>query len=266
MRTVRRARDSPGGSMSESVQGAPVVGRTRWRRFGIAAGAGLGALGIVGYLAASGALALSFAFSGIPFRLSAKSLTGTNFVQYAYPDSVSYHQQANLQGAAQSLIGTSNPINNVIQTGASTAVVSDTVSQFRSANIDGLNQRVCANLPGGLPGAMQVVIAGTGQNTEASNLVIQAPALAASSAKFGNITIGKSLGDALNSQGFAANNEFTDPYHALSDNSATLGGSFAQSANSAVLTDIQQIGIGTEAGSFTIDGLKLYAEFVTQCS
>ncbi len=248
--------------MSESASGARVVGRTRWRRFGIAAGAGLGALGIVGYLAASGAFALSFAFSGIPFTLSATSLTGNNFVQYAYPDHVASNPGSALQNGAAQLLGKSGTINNVLPDGGNGAYVSDTVSQFRTATIAGLNQRVCAPLPAPLP-SMQVVIAGTGNATQASNLTIQAPALTASTADFNKIIIGQSLGDALSSKGFAPNNDFTDPYGAQGN--ATLGGSFAQSANSVTLKNINQIGIGTEAGSFAIDGLQLYAEFVSSC-
>lgn len=256
-------RDVPWGEMmSESVSVAPVVGRTRWRRFGIAAGAGLGALGIVVYLAASGALALSFAFSGIPFTLSATQLDGNNFVQYAFPDQVASNAGDSLKQAAQNVVNRSTPINNVLPAGNG-AVVSDTISQFKSATIAGLNQRVCAPLPAPLP-SMQVVIAGTGNATQASNLVIQAPALSADSAAFNNIIIGDSVHDALLGQGFGQGN-FTDPYGALSGQNPQLAGSFAQSADAVTLKNIKQLGIGTEAGSFTIDGLKLYAEFVTSC-
>lgn len=246
--------------MSDSVSGARVVGRTRWRRFGIAAGAGLGALGIVGYLAASGALALSFAFSGIPFTLSADSLTGNNFVQYAFPDRVASDASSALEPGAAHLVGSSTNINNVATVGGTT-YVSDTVSQFGKATIAGLKQQICAPTP--LGNAIRVTLAGSGGNTQASNLVIQAPALTANSASFSNIIIGDSVHDALLGQGFGANNSFTDPYGALSNQ--PIGGSFAQSADAATLNTINQIGIGTEAGSFSIDGLKLYAEFVSAC-
>ncbi len=42
--------------------------------------------------------------------------------------------------------------------------------------------------------------------------------------------------------------------------------SFAQNATNATLNGIRQVGIGTEAGSFAISGLNLYAEFVSSCT
>lgn len=246
--------------MSDSVGAAQTVGKTRWRRFGLAAGAGLGAVGIVGFLAASGALALSFAFSGIPFTLSADSLTGQHFVQYAFPDQVASDASNALEPGAARLVGRNTNINNVETVGGN-HYVSDTVSQFKTATIAGLAQQICAPTP--LGKSIRVTLAGTGGNTQASNLVIQAPALTADRAAFNNIIIGESVRDALNGQGFEKGNDFTDPYGALSGQA--IGNSFAQGADSAVLTKINQIGIGTEAGSFSIDGLKLYAEFVDQC-
>jgi len=247
--------------MSTIDSGAPVAGKTRWRRFGIAAGAGFGALAVLVYLAATGALALSFAFSGIPFTLSADSLTGNNFVQYAYPDSVSSDASAALEPGAAHLVGSQTNINNVMSAGGAT-YVSDTVSQFGRATIAGLAQQVCAPISP-LPGGIRVTIAGAGNATQASNLVIQAPALAADTADFSNIIIGESVHDALIGQHFGANNDFTDPYKAL--NGAPIGNSFAQSADAVTLKKISQIGIGTEAGSFSIDQLRLYAEFVGSC-
>ena len=235
-------------------------GRTRWRRFGLAAGVGLGAVGLVGYLGATGALALTFAFSGIPFTLSADSLGGTGFVQYAFPDRLASDAGASaLEGGAGRLINGSGSINNTA-TVNNTTYAADTVTQLRNATINGLSQTICAPTP--LGNAIRVTIAGSGDTT-AGNLVIQAPALTADSAKFSNIIIGESVASALQGQGFGANNSFTDPYGALSG--APIGGSFAQGADSVTLTNINQIGVGTQAGSFNISGLKLHAEFVNSC-
>lgn len=248
--------------MSSSQHGQRPAGRTRWRRFGIAAGGGLGAVAIVGYLASSGALALSFAFSGIPFTLSADSLTGSSFVQYAFPDKLASGAGADaLNRGAGNLVKGGGTITNTASAGGAT-YASDTVTQFRRASISGLAQQICSPTP--LGNAIRVTIAGTGGDTTASNLVIQAPALTADSADFTHINIGDSVADSLNGQGFAANNDFTDPYGALSSN-PQLGGSFAQNADAVTLSKIKQIGIGTEAGSFNINGLKLYAEFVGSC-
>jgi hypothetical protein len=247
--------------MKAAMQGPAPVGRTRWRRFGVAAIGGFGAVAIIGYLAATGALALSFAFSGIPFTLSADSLTGKGFVQYAYPDRLASGGGANaLNAGAGKLINGSGTINNTATVGGNT-YASDTVSQFRSATIAGLAQQICAPTP--LGNAIRVTLAGTGSDTTASDLVIQAPALTADSAAFKNIIIGASVKDSLNRQGFQPNSDFTDPYGALSG--SPIGDSFGQGADTATLTKVNQIGIGTEAGSFNISGLKLYAEFVSSC-
>ena len=249
-----------GALMARSPQAAATVGRTRWRRFGLAAGAGVGAVGLIGYLGATGAFALSFSFSGIPFTLSADSLSGTHFVQYAFPDKLASSAGASaLNNGAGTLINGSGSINNTASAGGST-YASDTVTQLGSATITNLAQSICAPTP--LGNAIRVTIAGAGDTT-ASNLVIQAPALTASGANFNNFTIGESVGSALAGQGFAPNNDYTDPYGALSGQ--PIGGSVAQGADRVTLTSIKQVGVGTEAGSFNISGLKLYAEFVSSC-
>ena len=47
---------------TQSIIPAP-EGRTRWRRFGLVGAVGFAAVGVIGYLAMTGALALSFAIS-----------------------------------------------------------------------------------------------------------------------------------------------------------------------------------------------------------
>ncbi len=243
--------------MTSSKPPAP-VGRTRWRRFGAAAGAGFGVVAVILYLTMSGALALNFAFSGIPFSLTATSLDGQHFVQYAVPDHLAQGATAPLvQGMSGGIFGR-GPISNTAQQGGNgDFYVSDTVSQIGSATIAGLNQTVCAptsSIIGGLP-AIRVHIAGTGTTT-ANTLTIQAPALAASRASFGNIVIGKSLGAALANQGLP------NPYENFGPN---LLGSFAQDADTVHLENVNQVGIGTEAGTFSIGGLQLWAEFTGSC-
>lgn len=233
------------------------LGKTRWRRFGVAAGVGFGVVAVLGYLAMSGALALSFVLSGIPFSLTADRLEGSGFVQYAYPDQIAGNP-ANLQKQAGDLIG-SGPINNVFNAGANGVFASDTVSQFRSADIVNLSQTICAPT-GALPVSIKVHLGGTG-TTKATNLTIQAPALTAETATFNAIKIGESVKSALQDQGYAPG-EFTDPNNGLS---GPLGASFAQGANTATLTGIKQVGVGTEAGTFAIGGLTLWAEFVGNC-
>lgn len=247
--------------MKHSTQPPAPVGKTRWRRFGAAAGVGFGLVGVLGYLAMSGALALSFAFSGIPFQLSASEIRGEHFVQYAYPDKLATGTPLP-EALASKLIGTK--INNV-ETTAGGPIVSDTVTQMKSAAIEDLKQTICAPIAPGAPLAIRVHIVSTA-TTSADNLTIQAPALTASSARFERIVIGETVRDALRDQGFGPG-EFTDPYDALEPGNP-LGDSFGQGADRVTLTNIQQVGIGTEAGLFTIGGLKLWAEFVgtEQCT
>ena len=243
--------------MSTLAQNPTPVGRTRWRRFGLAAAGGFGAVAVIAWLAASGALALSFAFSGIPFTLTADSLTGTGFVQYAFPDRLASNAaETLLEGKAGRVAEVGRAVNNT-ETIGGTTYASDTVTQFRTATIGGLNQVICAPTP--LGNAIRVTLSGAG-NTEATNLVIQSPALAADSATFNQIIIGESVRDSLTGQGYASGSDFTDPYGALSGQ--PIGASFAQNANRAELTGISQVGVGTEAGSFAIQDLRLYAEFV----
>jgi hypothetical protein len=132
------------------------------------------------------------------------------------------------------------------------------VSQIGNATIAGLNQTVCApttSIISGLP-SIRVHIAGTGTTT-ASSLTIQAPALAATKASFGNIVIGKALGSALANQNLP--NPYADQYP------SALLGSFAQDADTVHLENVNQVGIGTEAGTFSIGGLQLWAEFTSTC-
>jgi hypothetical protein len=230
-------------------------GRTRWRRFGLVGGIGLAAVALVGYLAMTGALALSFAISGIPFTLSADKLSGSGFVQFAYPDQLATNTSSALNKGAAAVVNAAAPINNTftVPNGGPT-FVSDTVTSFKSATISNLNQVICAPTLPGMP-SIKVHLSGAG-DTIASNLVIQAPALSAATADFSNITIGQTVKSAISSQGVP------DPYGALNSD---LGNSFAQGADAATLTGISQIGVGTEAGTFSISGLKLYAEFVGSC-
>lgn len=256
-----------GGTSMKAASQEPVqVGRTRWRRFGLAAGAGVGATALVGWLAMTGALALQFAFSGIPFTLTADRLEGDGFVQYAFPDRLASGSfEPLLEGKAGAVADAGGPVNNVKQSPVdSQFYAADTVTQFRTATIGGLSQAICAPVPLGL-GAIQVVLSGAG-DTEADNLVIQAPALAANTASFNNIIIGSSVRDSLTRQGYQPGSDFTDPYGALGSSPQPIAGSFGQNADNAVLTGIRQVGVGTEAGSFRIQDLRLFAEFRNDCS
>jgi hypothetical protein len=206
----------------------------------------------------TGALALNFAFSGIPFQLQATSLDGDRFVQYAVPDRLAQGESEPLvEGLASAVVGVPN-INNVVQQqGSGNYYASDTVSQIGTATIKGLHQTVCAPTTRLIPGlpAIRVHIRGV-DDTTANRLTIQAPALAASQARFNDIIIGGALGGALNRQ------NLTNPYP---EYEPALLGSFSQDASTVHLENINQVGIGTEAGMFSIGGLRLWAEFTNGC-
>ncbi len=240
------------------------VGRTRWRRFGVVSGLGLSFIGLLGWMAASGLMPFQLVFSGIPFYLTADSLQGERFVQYAYPDKIANKDTAPLveRGAGKLIYpGSDRTIDNV-----QGEFVSDTITQIGTARIDGLNQTVCAPLPAPLDflGWMSVHTVATGP-TEATNMTIQSPALRADKAEFSHIMIGTPVYDALKRKGFLDDKDpFADPYNVAVEGNP-LRSSFAQEADSVRLTGIRQLGIGTEASWFRINGLKLWANFGNDC-
>lgn len=117
------------------------------------------------------------------------------------------------------------------------------VSAFKSAEISGLCQSVVVPVPGF--GDMTLKLnAGQGKKkVEASNLYIDADSLGAD-ATFRNINIGVAASDSKKGPGIAEG-----------DNTAP--GSFAQEADSATLTGVQQSAWATNAGTFKLSGLKL---------
>lgn len=212
-------------------------GRTRWRRVGILLLPGLALVAVMVVLIARGALAVNVAFSGIPFTLSADSLTGTSFVQYAEPDAVT-------NGAAASLL---LPAGSTAAGSDSKTYVADTVTSISNASINNLDQVICAPLPIPLVGKslkVEIKAGGSGTNATASSLVVNAPSMTADSATFNKIQIGADAGQAF---GGGAN------------------GVFSQKADSVALNGLHQVAINTTADSFTLPGLSLGATFVSSC-
>jgi hypothetical protein len=212
-------------------------GRTKWRRFAIVTGPVIALAGVLVFLAATGAMAVSFQISGIPFKLNASQMTGTGFVQYATVDQVT---NANS--------GAFLPADAAQSAGGNTFDAA-TVTRLASAKIYDLNQTVCAPIPGMgfLPKNKLLVTlkaGGGGAPAEASGLLVDAPLMTAGDATFTNIVIGQDLGNAL---GGASN------------------GSFAQSADAVTINDLQQLAISTTAGTFKLNGLNLAATFVSSC-
>jgi hypothetical protein len=245
----------------------PGEGRTKWSRFGLATAVGLGAVTVLGVGIAQGVvpLPLNIGLSGIPFQLSATKLSADGFAQYAYPDelgpSARNAQLRGLIGAlAASKVGAASPITNTVTKGdpVTQVWVSDTITQLNTnIKIEGLNQTICAPVPSlgdlGINTAIKVHILGSGTTT-ATNMTIQAPALNASSASFENFSIGGTVAANLAAAGISSS-----PY---SDDPAAMA-SLGQSAKTVTLNDVNQVGLGTEAATFNLGGLKVWAEFVS---
>jgi hypothetical protein len=214
-------------------------GRTRWRRFGLAMVPTTIAAFVLVFMIATGALAVSFSISGIPFKLSASTLSGTGFTQYATVDPVTNAGSGALLPAAST------------QTVGGTTYDAVTITALATASIADLHQTVCAPIPSPLGAILPhnkllvtLDAGGGGTPATATGLVVDAPLMTAGSATFNNINIGQDLGNALG----GSNN-----------------GSFSQHADSVAIHDVSQLSIGTTAGSFVLNGLSLSATFQDTC-
>lgn len=235
--------------------GTRVQGRTRWRRFWIVLTPALGIVGLMMYLVATGVLALSLAISGMPFKLSATTLSGSNFIQFAAPTQVTNPGAGLLVGQELGTNGITTPGSpSQVNTGDGKTYLADTITLLQSASIVGLHQTVCAPLAPTFLGFsvpdLQVTIDAS-ETATADHLTVQAPALKATTATFHNIIIGEDTASALSGYG----------YPAISGTS----GLFSQAADSVTISGLTQIAVGTEAGTFTLPGLTLSASFVGTC-
>jgi hypothetical protein len=214
-------------------------GRTRWRRFTVATGIVTAMAASLVYMAATGALAVSFQISGIPFTLNASNLSGDNFVQYATVDKVTNGHSGALLPANASQHGEDGSTYDAA-----------TVTVLSSASISDLNQTICAPIPAPLgsilPKDKLLVTLTAGSNTPvtAAKLIVDAPLMNAGSATFTNINIGQDLGNALGGDS---------------------NGNFAQKAQHVSIDDLVQVSIGTSAGQFKLTDLGVGATFVSTC-
>ena len=141
----------------------PVQGRVRWRRFAAIFIPAFLAITVVLFLAAQGAIGVSFAISGTPFTVKASEISGTGFEQWGAVD--------------QDLSGNPHAVF---------------VSSFNSASLSNLCQGVSTGLGGlGLPAFLLIKAGGGGTPASATNLVVDAQSLTADSATFTNINIGQ---------------------------------------------------------------------------
>ncbi|MCG7526081.1 DUF6230 family protein [Streptomyces sp. OfavH-34-F] len=177
----------------------------------------------VGVGLAQGALAASFSVSGQEFKVTAGELEGYNFVQY---------------GSVATEEGADPKVNN----GKAHPVA---VSGFSKAYITNMCQSVVTpNLPFGLGNVtLRLEAGGKGHDrVYAKDLYLDVSELNGD-AKFKNIDIGVRAGDLQNP--------------GIQPGTQANPNGFAQRAEKAVLTGVQQKAWATTAGTFNLSGLKL---------
>jgi len=201
-------------------------GKTRWKRFAVVMVPTIAATAAVGVSIAQGALAASFSVSGSQFKVSAGKLHGDGFTQYG------------------TVLQTADPKN-------AAHAVPVAVSGFNKATINQLCQSVDVPTPFG-PYELTINAGGTydaktgtasGTPVTASALFIDMTDLHADTATFNNINIGVATGGIT--KGPVNPDQKTDP------------AGFAQEADSADLTGVQQTAWATNAATFSLNGMHL---------
>jgi hypothetical protein len=173
----------------------------------------------VGVGLAQGALAASFSVSGQQFKVSADHLKGTGFAQYGGIDTV----YETVEGKKQKKV----PV---------------AISSFKKAEITNMCQSVKTPIPG-IGDIYLRLEAGKSDPVTARNLYIDVAQLDAN-ATFRNIDIGVAVRD---------QNKGPD----VKAGESVLPGGFAQQADSATLTKVEQTAWATTAGTFTLNGLSM---------
>ncbi|KOV60747.1 DUF6230 family protein [Streptomyces sp. MMG1121] len=198
-----------------------VRGGTRWKRFAVVMVPSVAATACIGVALAQGALAASFSVSGQQFKVTADTLHGKGFAQYGAIDN-----GYTLDGKK-----TAHPV---------------AVSSFNDATITNMCQSVVTpDVPFFGSVTLRLEAGGKGHDAvQAHNLYIDLDDLKAD-ATFNNIDIGVAAKDANKGPGMKGNGEQANPY------------GFAQQADSADLTGVQQTAWATTAGTFKLSGLHM---------
>ncbi|MFE2101715.1 MULTISPECIES: DUF6230 family protein [unclassified Streptomyces] len=198
-----------------------VRGGTRWKRFAVVMVPSVAATAAIGVALAQGALAASFSVSGQQFKVTADSLHGEGFAQYGAVDS------------GYTLDGK--------KTAHAVAV-----SSFNDATITNMCQSVVTpDVPFLGSITLRLEAGGAGHDkVQAHNLYIDVDDLKAD-AVFNGIDIGVAAKDASKGPGMKGNGEQANPF------------GFAQQADSADLTNVQQTAWATTAGTFKLSGLHM---------
>jgi hypothetical protein len=236
----------------KDANGNLIQGRTRWRRVLILFGPATALAVTMIALVANGVLAVSFAVSGMPFKLTADKLDGSNFVQIGSLNGVNACDAANSGSTPPSCVSAGG---NSYQFTAATLLT--------SATIYNLNQTVCGDLPIltqalGLHGLVTLKAGDAGNvaanQPQASNLVVDATSLNGGTANF--------------DQGINIGQDFAIPDSLLfggAANPAHGAHTFSQQAPHVVITTLSQKGTDTSAGTFTLPNLQLSAALVSTC-
>jgi hypothetical protein len=203
------------------LQGGPVPGRTRWRRFaGVMAPAAVAAGAIV-FGIANGAIAASFSVSGTTFKVSADKIVATGFVQYG------------------GLATTPNLDPQTGMSNGSTTTRPVAVAGMKTADITKMCQSV--RVPG-TPWTLLLTAGDKGTPASATDLMFDMTDLTSSSAVFTNINIGQ---DASTLTGGPVGTHGAP-------------GGFAQQATNVTLNDVKQVAWRASAGTFNLNGLEMH--------
>ncbi|WP_282693233.1 DUF6230 family protein [Streptomyces sp. CC208A] len=206
-----------------------VRGGTRWKRFAVVMVPSVAATAAIGVGLAQGALAASFSISGQEFKVKAESLVGEGFVQYG-----SVASGKTLEGEAFA-----TPV---------------AVSGFDKAWITKMCQSVVTPKVPFIGDVTLQLNAGTesGKPVYAEDIYLDVSALKAD-AEFGNIDIGVAAGSADKD---AAGNPMPGRPGIQPNTKANPHG-FAQRAEKAKLTGVQQKAWATTAATFKLPNLSL---------
>ncbi|MBY8888698.1 DUF6230 family protein [Streptomyces sp. PTM05] len=183
-----------------------------------------------------------FAVVMVP-SVAATAAIGVALAQGALAASFSVSGQE-FKVSAQKLDGTGFLQYGAVDAQGKNGAVPVAVSAFKSASITGMCQSVVVPVPVFGDVSMKLTAGGSGTPVQASNLYIDLDNLNAD-ATFNNINIGIAAGDNT-SPGMKGGNEKADP------------SSFAQEADSATLTNVQQTAWATSAGTFKLSGLSMH--------
>ncbi|MFD5205168.1 DUF6230 family protein [Streptomyces sp. NPDC058375] len=203
-----------------------VRGGTRWKRFALVMVPSVAATAAVGIGLAQGALAASFSVSGQSFKVSTDRLEGEDFVQYG---SVAVGKDLNGKEAAHA----------VAVSGFSSAKITNMCQSVVTPKVPFINKPISLKLNAGTNPKRPV---------EATNLYLDISELDAD-AEFRNIDIGVAAG--------SLKKENRPNSIGIQPGTQANGAGFAQRADTAVLTGVEQTAWATTAGTFKLSDLKL---------